>query len=103
MNKTELTKLTASACGSSIKETSLIMKALQHVIASTLQQEESVVIPGFGSFSVKNRSARIGRNPRTGAQIKIAAKKVAKFRPSTNLEIALNSKITGKKGPAKKK
>lgn len=104
MNKTELTKLTASACGSSIKETSLMIKAFQHVIASALQKGESVSIPGFGSFSVKSCPARMGRNPRTGEQIKIAAKRIAKFRPGTNLETAVQaSKTTGKKGPAKKK
>lgn len=80
-----------------------MMKALQHVIASTLQKGDSVVIPGFGSFSVKDRPARTGRNPRTGEQIKIAAKKVVKFRSGKNLENVVITSKPGRKIGAKKK
>lgn len=64
------------------------MEAVQHVIKESLQKGEPIAIPGFGSFSVKERPGRMGRNPRTGAQIKIAAKKVVKFNPGSGLDIA---------------
>lgn len=66
MNKKEFINAVAAACGQSIEETSLVMEAVQHVIKESLQKGEPIAIPGFGSFSVKERPGRMGRNPRTG-------------------------------------
>lgn len=87
MNKTELTNNVAATSGLSQKDAALVVNAVLHVITTTMQQGDEVVIPGFGSFKVKDRPARTGRNPRTGESIKIAAKKVVKFTPGTGLEI----------------
>ena len=87
MNKKELTNSVAAMSGLSLKDASLAVNALLSVISTNMQQGGRVSLPGFGSFSVKDRPARMGRNPRTGAQIKIAAKKVVKFTPGAGLEI----------------
>ena len=59
-------------------------------VRSTLKKNGSVSIVGFGTFAVTKRAARSGRNPRTGATIKIKAAKVPKFRPGKGLKDALN-------------
>ncbi len=58
-------------------------------IAKALKKGNRLILPGFGSFSVAKRKARTGRNPQTGKSIKIAAKKVAKFRASAALSKAI--------------
>ncbi len=87
MNKKKLMNSVTATSGLSMKNASLAVNALFAVISTNMQQGNDVVIPGFGSFRVKDRPARMGRNPRTGAQIKIAAKKVVKFTPGAGLEI----------------
>lgn len=87
MNKKEFTQSVAAASGLSMKESALAVNAVLDVIASTMQQGGRISMPGFGSFALKERPARTGRNPRTGESIKIAAKKVVKFTPGTGLEI----------------
>ena len=59
-------------------------------VCGTLQRGESVTLAGFGTFAVTKRAARAGRNPRTGAAIKIKSAKVPKFRPGKGLKDALN-------------
>ena len=59
-------------------------------VKTTLKKGGSVSLVGFGTFAVGKRAARSGRNPRTGAQIKIKAAKVPKFRPGKALKDALN-------------
>jgi DNA-binding protein HU-beta len=57
---------------------------------TTLKSGDSVSLVGFGTFAVGTRAARVGRNPRTGTEIKIKAAKVPKFRPGKALKDALN-------------
>ncbi|HXZ17638.1 MAG TPA: HU family DNA-binding protein, partial [Roseiarcus sp.] len=74
-------------------------KALEAVlegIEKTLKKGEEVRLVGFGTFSVRERAAGKGRNPATGKEIKIAASKNARFKPSTALRASLNKKA-GKK------
>jgi DNA-binding protein HU-beta len=59
-------------------------------VKSTLKKGNSVSLVGFGTFAVTKRAARLGRNPRTGAALKIKAAKVPKFRPGKALKDALN-------------
>ena len=59
-------------------------------VKATLKKNNSVSLVGFGTFSVSKRAARTGRNPRTGAAIKIKSAKVPKFRPGKALRDALN-------------
>ena len=60
------------------------------VLAKALKKNDKVSLVGFGTFAVGKRAARTGRNPRTGAAIKIKAAKVPKFRPGKALKDALN-------------
>lgn len=78
-------------------------KAFEGVIGSITQaikKGDKVTIVGFGTFSVSSRKARKGRNPRTGQEIKIAAKKVPRFAPGATLKAIVNGKAVSK--PAKK-
>ncbi len=82
-------------------------KAFETVIGSITQaikKGDKVTLVGFGTFSVSSRKARKGRNPRTGQEIKIAAKKVPRFAPGAALKAAVNGKAAAKpaKAPAKK-
>jgi DNA-binding protein HU-beta len=79
-NKTELSKADAGRA----------VAALFDSIQDGLRQGDKVSIPGFGTFEVADRPARQGRNPQTGATIKIAASKAAKFKPGKSLKEALN-------------
>lgn len=101
MNKTELKQAASLASGLNMKDLTTALAGVLHVIETTLQQGERIAIPGFGTFSVKERPARMGRNPRTGEQIKIAAKKVVKFNPGSGLNIASKPSVRTSK-PRKK-
>ena len=79
-DKAEITKADASK----------VITALFDSIQDTLRQGDKVAIPGFGTFDVADRPARQGRNPQTGAPIKIAASKAAKFKAGKGLKKALN-------------
>lgn len=64
-------------------------KALQsfiNAVTKALKKGEKLTLPGFGTFSVAKRKARVGRNPQTGKEIKIPAKKVPRFKPGTLLK-----------------
>jgi DNA-binding protein HU-beta len=69
-------------------------------IVEALKEGDKVTFVGFGTFSVNDKAARIGRNPQTGAEIKIPAKKAVKFKVGKSLQEAVQAK---KKKPAKKK
>ncbi len=71
-------------------------------ISQALQKGGKVALIGFGTFSVSERKARTGRNPRTGKEIKIAAKKVPKFSAGTALKAAAEGKAPAKKAVPKK-
>lgn len=92
MNKREFVKAVAAESGLTEVEAAKAVAAMQKVVAGSMQRGESIVIPGFGSFSVKERKARTGHNPRTGEKLKIAARKIVTFRPG--------SKLSPVKGPA---
>jgi DNA-binding protein HU-beta len=65
------------------------IKIVFKTITEALKSGDSVSLPGFGTFSVSNRKARAGRNPRTGEAISIPARKVAKFSPGKGLKDAV--------------
>ncbi len=70
-------------------------------ITQAMKKGDKVTLVGFGTFSVASRAARKGRNPRTGKEIKIAAKKVPRFSAGATLKAVVNGKAVAK--PAKKK
>ena len=90
MNKTELIEHIARQADISKAAATRALDALMGGIKSTLKKGGSVSVPGFGTFAVTKRAARSGRNPRTGAAIKIKAARVPKFRPGKALKDALN-------------
>ena len=79
MNKEDITEFVASCAGVSKAVAKRCIDCYHKAIQGALKKEQSVNFVGFGTFSVANRKARKGRNPRTGKEIKIAAKKVPKF------------------------
>lgn len=89
MNKEDLTNAVAGATGITKKQSQVAVEAIFDGITKALKKGERVQIVGFGSFSVKKRKARQGRNPQTGEKIKIPAKKVAVFSPGAELKKAV--------------
>ena len=89
MNKQELISYTAEKTGLSKKDTELTLNAALETIAGALQEMEKVQLVGFGSFEVKERAARIGRNPKTKEPIEIPASKAPVFKPSKALKDSL--------------
>jgi len=86
MNKAELINAAAEKTGLSKKDTEAAVSAAIEVITEALAQNEKVQLVGFGSFEVKSRAARIGRNPRTKEQIEIPASKTPVFKAGKALK-----------------
>lgn len=90
MNKTELIDYVASNADIPKAVAARALESTISAIKDTLKKGGSVSLVGFGTFAVGKRAARVGRNPRTGASIKIKAAKVPKFRPGKALKDAIN-------------
>ena len=90
MNKTELVEHIAKHSDISKAAATRALESIIDAVKKTLKKGGTVSLVGFGSFSVGKRAARTGRNPRTGAAIKIKAAKVPKFRPGKTLKDHLN-------------
>ncbi len=90
MNKTELTDAVAESAGLTKADAARAVDAVLGTITSTLAKGEQVGVVGFGTFLVRDRAARTGRNPQTGAEIQIAAAKVPAFKPGKALKDAVN-------------
>ncbi len=89
MNKAELIATIAETSGVSKKDTEQVLNAFIATVQKTLKQDGKVQIPGFGSFEVRERAARSGRNPLTGEAIEIAAAKVPAFKAGKGLKDAV--------------
>ena len=89
MNKTELVKAVAEQAELTQKDAAKAVDALIGTISETLAQEEKIQLIGFGTFEVRERAARKGRNPQTGEEIEIAASKVPAFKPGKELKEAV--------------
>lgn len=90
MNKTELIDHIARQADISKAAAGRALDAIVAGIRASLKKGNSVTLVGFGTFTVGKRAARTGRNPRTGAAIKIKAARVPKFRPGKGLKDSLN-------------
>ena len=90
MNKSELIEVIAKQSEISKAAAGRALDAAIVAIKQSLKKGNDVTLVGFGTFSVGKRAARAGRNPRTGATIKIKAAKVPKFRPGKALKDAVN-------------
>ena len=89
MNKTELRDAVALKADVSKAKASEFIDGLIEIITEQLKKDKTVEITGFGKFAVAERSARKGRNPQTGEEITIAAKKAPKFKPGKQLKDAV--------------
>ena len=90
LNKTELVEHIAGKSDISKAAASRALASIMDAVKKTLKKGDTVTLVGFGTFSVSKRAARTGRNPRTGAALKIKAAKVPRFKPGKGLKDALN-------------
>lgn len=101
MNKAELVAAIAEKVDINKSKATAALDAVITSIGSALHAGDKVTLVGFGTFSVVARAARTGRNPRDGKAIKIAAKKVAKFKAGRKLADDVNGKKAEKKSEKK--
>lgn len=90
MNKTELITAAAKEAGMTKKDAEKILNAAMDAITATLAEGGRVQLSGFGIFEVKVREARMGRNPRTGEPMQIAASRTPTFKPSKTMKDAID-------------
>lgn len=90
LTKAELIESIYEKIGFSKKEASDIVELIFETLKGTLEKGEKVKISGFGNFVVREKRPRIGRNPQTGEEIEITARRVLTFKPSQVLKSALN-------------
>lgn len=90
MNKTELIAAVAEKAALSKKDAEKALNAVVDTVKAALADGDKVQLVGFGTFEVRKRSARTGKNPRTGAAIKIAASKVPAFKAGKALKDTVN-------------
>ena len=86
MNKSEWIAATAEASGIPKKDAERVLNAAIDTITDALRKGDKVLLTGFGSFEVKPRQQRVGRNPQTRQAVNIPATKVPTFKPSQNLK-----------------
>ncbi len=92
MNKAELVSRMAEISGMTKAAAEKALNAFMEAVGEALKKGDKVTLVGFGTFMVTKRAARKGRNPRTGEEIKIPARKVVKFKPGAKLEALANKK-----------
>ncbi len=90
MTKADIVEKVYEKIGFSKKESSELVEMVFNTMKDTLQKGEKIKISGFGNFVVRQKKERIGRNPQTGNQITISARRVLTFRPSQVLKAILN-------------
>lgn len=90
MNKTQFVEAVVAKTGMKKKEAEAAVNAMTEVIADALKAGDKVQLIGFGTFEVKERAARNGRNPKTGETIKIAASKHPSFSAGKALKDSVN-------------
>lgn len=89
MNKAELIDAIAKDASLTKADAKKALEAFVNNTQKALKKNDRVALVGFGSFSVAKRAARKGRNPQSGKEIKIAAKKIVKFKPGADLTNAV--------------
>lgn len=89
MRKTDIVKRIHLQTGIPEKEAATVFDGALEILVSTLQKGEPIAIHEFGKFTVRNKLARQGRNPRTGEALMIPARRVVSFRPSVLLRAAV--------------
>lgn len=90
MNKAELVEAIATGTGLTKTKSAEVVESFVESITGALKKGDKVTLVGFGTFSTSKRKARKGRNPKTGAEINIAGKTVAKFKAGSELSKSVN-------------
>lgn len=90
MNKSDLVNAVAESAELTKTDAAKAVDAVLSSVTKSLSQKEQVTLIGFGTFSVRERAARTGRNPRTGKPLEIKAAKVPVFKPGKTLKDAVN-------------
>jgi integration host factor subunit alpha len=90
MTKADIIEGVYEKVGFSKKESAEIVELVFDTLKETLERGDKIKISGFGNFQVRQKKARVGRNPQTGKEIEISARRVLTFRPSQVLKSALN-------------
>jgi len=90
MTKADIVEKVCETNGFSKKEAAQIVELVFDMLKTTLEGGSNIKISGFGSFTVKSKADRRGRNPQTGEEIMIKSRKVLTFKPSTILRESLN-------------
>ncbi|UYZ83075.1 HU family DNA-binding protein [Entomomonas sp. E2T0] len=103
MNKAELVKAISEKADIPNTQATKVLNAFLETVTETLQQGDSLVLVGFGTFTVKERSARMARNLQTGKPIKVPAKKAPLFKPGKTLKDTVNTASAKKSKKSKKK
>ncbi len=92
MTKSDMVEKIYEKIGFSKKESAELVEMVFDIIKSTLEAGEKIKIAGFGNFVVKEKADRRGRNPQTGEEIVISARKILTFKPSQVLKASINAK-----------
>ncbi|MEG1442132.1 MAG: HU family DNA-binding protein [Oscillospiraceae bacterium] len=90
MNKSQLIDAVAERTELSKKDSDAVVNAFIETVGDTIKAGDKVTLVGFGSFEAKERAARVGRNPQTGAEIQIAASRVPSFKAGKALKDSVN-------------
>ena len=89
MTKAELVEACSKKCGTSKAAANKCMDTMIDLMAKAIKKDKRLAIPGLGTFTVRKRKARMGRNPQTGEAIKIKASKTVGFKPAPQLKKGL--------------
>ncbi len=89
MTKKELVSTIAKEAGLTVKDAGKVVNVFVAAVGKAMKKGQRLQLPGLGTFSVVKRSARVVRNPRTGAKLNVPAKKVVKFKPAPALNKGL--------------
>lgn len=90
MNRKELVEALAAKTESTKADAERAVAGLIDIISGTLKKGDSITLVGFGTFEVRKRAARTGRNPKTGEELKIKASKAPAFKPGATLKATVN-------------
>ncbi len=100
MTKADLIEDVAGAVEMSRKDSEIIVETIFESIVKSLRSGDKIEIRGFGSFRTRQRDARVGRNPKTGARVEVPAKKIPYFKPSKDLKDLVNNTPAAQESPA---
>ena len=97
MTKADLIEAIYERVGFSKKDSSKVVEMMFDIMKETLEKGEKIKISGFGNFLVRQKRSRVGRNPQTGDEIEITARRVLTFKPSHVLRSAMNTESGSEK------